>query len=272
MLLTESAGGERLKDEVHSFTSAKVINLQGSTVAWVDLRRGVLLCDVLDKDAVAFYIPLPEPLNDENKVYLESPGDPSFTPDIIGRQNSIKFAEMEYRFDADFTRGGWKIVTYSWAVGSKNWGLDSVVDFEHVLENSGGMLSLLCQDRSKGVEAENIAPMCDPSLCDRDNILYLISKPNHRAAKGSLVVVDTSKKTLESVTPLSDERAIGYAVTYVHCTFSKHFNDVADMFPKMEYQTSNAFHDLHIGRENLSNTVDKGGGGRHRGEDTRGAD
>ena len=41
------------------------------------------------------------------------------------------------------------------------------------------------------------------------------------------MVVDTSKKTLESVTPLSDERAIGYAVTYVHCTFSKHFNDVA---------------------------------------------
>ena len=83
MLLTESAGGE-----VHSFTSAKVITLQGSTVAWVDLRRGVLLCDVLDKDPVAFYIPLPEPLNDENKVYhLESPGDPSFFRDIIGRQN-----------------------------------------------------------------------------------------------------------------------------------------------------------------------------------------
>ena len=141
----------------------------------------------------------------------------------------MKFAEMEYRCDADFTCGGWKIVTYrySWAVGSKNWGSDSVVDFEHVLENSGGMLSLLCQDRSKGVEAENIAPMCDPALCDRDNILYLISKPDHRAAKGSLAVVDTSKKTLESVTPLSEERAIGYAVTYVHCTFSKHFNDVA---------------------------------------------
>ena len=87
MLLTESAGGERPKDEVHSFTSAKVITLQGSTVAWVDLRRGVLLCDVLDKDPVVFYIPLPEPLNDENKVYLESPGDPSFFRDIIGRQN-----------------------------------------------------------------------------------------------------------------------------------------------------------------------------------------
>ena len=95
----------------------------------------------------------------------------------------MKFAEMEYRCDADFTCGGWKIVTYrySWAVGSKNWGLDSVVDFEHVLENSGGMLSLLCQDRSKGVEAENIAPMCDPTLRPRQHfVLDIQAKPQSR--------------------------------------------------------------------------------------------
>ena len=78
-----------------------------------------------------------------------------FFRDIIGRQNSIKFAEMEYRFDADFTRGGWKIVTYSWAVGSKNWGSDSVVDFEHVLENSGGMRTWIFDQpmRAQGLSA-----------------------------------------------------------------------------------------------------------------------
>nr|XP_034591614.1 uncharacterized protein LOC117853332 [Setaria viridis]XP_034591615.1 uncharacterized protein LOC117853332 [Setaria viridis] len=258
MFPTESAGGKGLEeDEALDFTSTKVIALQGSNIAWVDLRSAVLLCDVLDKDPVAYYIPLPKPLNDRNKAYLESPSDPCFYRDAIGRQNSIKFVEMEYRFGADSALAGWKAVTYSWAIGSKNWCTDSMDDIEDVLKCSGGMLSSLRMNRSRGVELENIAPLCYPTLCDHDNILYLISKPNRRVPKGSVVVVDASKKTLKAVIPMSDERGIRYALTFVHCTFSKCFNDVGDGWPKMEDQTSNAFLDLYIGGENLLNAVDK---------------
>lgn len=102
-----------------------------------------------------------------------------------------------------------------------------MVDFEDVLENSGGVLSLLRLDSSKVVESKNIAPLCVPTLCDRDNILYLMSKPYRRCPEGSVAAVDTSKKTIESVLPMSDQRVIGYSLTYVHSTFSKFFNDVA---------------------------------------------
>ncbi|GJN29710.1 hypothetical protein PR202_gb17961 [Eleusine coracana subsp. coracana] len=184
------------------FFPTKVIWLQGSTVAWVDIRRGVVLCDVLDdnKDPVADYIPLPEPLNGKNKEALESPGDPAFFRDVIGKQGSIKFVEMEYRYDPDFVPCGWKAVTRSWTVGSseEGWRTDSVVDFTDVLENSAGMLSsLLCLEdsssRSGGVLVgfKNV-PLFSPTLCERDSVLYLMSKPNHRKAGGSVVAVDTS--------------------------------------------------------------------------------
>ncbi|KAF8662125.1 hypothetical protein HU200_056318 [Digitaria exilis] len=225
------AGGgaeTRVEDELVPLESTMVITLQGSNnIAWVDLRGTLLLCDVLDKDPVAYHIPLPEPLSDSNRAQLESVGDPRFFRDAIGRANSVQFVEMDYRYGANFTPDGWKAVTYSWRLGSKNWRVDSVVDSEEVLENSGGMLSLLRLDRSKVVESKNnIAPLCVPTLCDRDGILYLMSKTYRRCSKGSVAVVDTSKKTIESVLPMSDQRVVGYSLTYVQSTFSKFFNDV----------------------------------------------
>ncbi|CAL5045628.1 unnamed protein product [Urochloa decumbens] len=246
MLPTESAGGKGLEDEILPFTSTKVITLQGSNIAWVDLRGAVLLCDVLDKDPVAYYIPLPKPLNDKNKGFLESPSDPCFFRDTIGRQNAIKFVEMDYRYGGDYALLGWKAVTFSWTIGSKNCCTGSVVDLEDVLENSESMLSLLCLGKGK-VESKNITPMCAPTLCDRDNTLYLISKPKRRFLTGSAVAVDTSEKALRSVIPMSDERVLGFSLTFLHCTFSKCFNDVGDG-SKIEDQTSNEFLDLSIGR------------------------
>ncbi|KAF8732796.1 hypothetical protein HU200_015135 [Digitaria exilis] len=218
----------RVKVELVPLESTMVITLQGSNnIAWVDLRGTLLLCDVLDKDPVAYHIPLPEPLSDSNKAQLESVGDPRFFRDAIGRANSVRFVEMDYRYGACFTPDGWRAVTYSWGLGSKKWCVDSVVDFEDVLENSGGgLFSVLRPDSSKVVESKNIAPLCVPTLCDRDGILYLMSKPYRRCHEGSVAVVDTSKKTLESVLPMSDQRVIGYSLTYVHSTFSKFFNDV----------------------------------------------
>ena len=49
----------------HEFLAHKtdfVITMEGGTLAWVDLWRGVMLRNVLDNDPVLHYIPFPKPM------------------------------------------------------------------------------------------------------------------------------------------------------------------------------------------------------------------
>ncbi|KAL5221646.1 hypothetical protein ABZP36_026359 [Zizania latifolia] len=80
--------------------TAKVITLGGAngTVGWVDLWRGILLCDLLDDDDTPKKLrdmPLPWPSKGNWTRYLN--GDESFYRDVTVNQHkdSIKYVEME---------------------------------------------------------------------------------------------------------------------------------------------------------------------------------
>uniref|UniRef100_A0A453AJB1 DUF1618 domain-containing protein n=2 Tax=Aegilops tauschii TaxID=37682 RepID=A0A453AJB1_AEGTS len=69
----------------------KVISLGVSTVGWVDLWRGIVVCDVLQKDPLLRFVPLPKA-----NVHSESQ---SSTRDVTGFPNGfINFIEIESCF------------------------------------------------------------------------------------------------------------------------------------------------------------------------------
>uniref|UniRef100_N1QSD7 DUF1618 domain-containing protein n=1 Tax=Aegilops tauschii TaxID=37682 RepID=N1QSD7_AEGTA len=82
----------------------KVISLGEGTVGWVDLWRGIVVCDVLQKDPVLRFIPLPRPLPKAD--YDEPPEsqaladyDARSVRDVTGFPNGfIDFIEIEHCF------------------------------------------------------------------------------------------------------------------------------------------------------------------------------
>ncbi|XP_044319254.1 uncharacterized protein [Triticum aestivum] len=70
----------------------KVISLGESTVGWVDLWRGIVVCDVLHKEPILRFLPLPKPM-----VHRESQAWPA--RDVTGYPNGfINFIEIESCF------------------------------------------------------------------------------------------------------------------------------------------------------------------------------
>ncbi|KAI4968364.1 hypothetical protein ZWY2020_058019 [Hordeum vulgare] len=70
----------------------KVISLGGSTVGWVDLWRGIVVCDVLDKEPLLRFIPLPKADFD-----LHRRSRARQVRDVVGFPNgSINFVEVEH--------------------------------------------------------------------------------------------------------------------------------------------------------------------------------
>ncbi|KAM3372414.1 hypothetical protein ACQJBY_019340 [Aegilops geniculata] len=70
----------------------KVISLGGSMVGWVDLWRGIVICDVLDKEPVLRFLPLPRANFDLNR---ESEARP--VRDVTGCHDGfINFVELEH--------------------------------------------------------------------------------------------------------------------------------------------------------------------------------
>jgi len=77
--------------------TTKVIMLGGAkgTVGWVDLWRGILLCDVLETSPKLCDVPLPVPAKGNGRSYLSD--CERFRRDITVSQHkdSIKYVEME---------------------------------------------------------------------------------------------------------------------------------------------------------------------------------
>ncbi|RLM54905.1 hypothetical protein C2845_PM10G02050 [Panicum miliaceum] len=107
-----AAAGGREAPENEALEFTKAVALRGSTVAWADLRRAVLLLDALADDPVAHYVPLPETLSNHNsRELLDSAADPCSLRDVVERGDAITLVEMEYRCCCGVAPAGWRAVT-----------------------------------------------------------------------------------------------------------------------------------------------------------------
>nr|CAB3496930.1 unnamed protein product [Digitaria exilis] len=149
----------------------KVISLGDGVIGWVDLRTGVVVCDVLREPLDVRFIPVPSPLP-ENRERLKEfhPGDPAARLRDVTFSNGvikIKFIEVEHRwivttivpekpidpsekdvlYDSNMIterkrkeekprqirkRDGWRAVTWSRTVLSNCWHKGCVIDVDEI--------------------------------------------------------------------------------------------------------------------------------------------
>ena len=194
----------------HEFLAHKtgfVITMEGGTLAWVDLWRGVMLCNVLDNDPVLHYIPFPKPMAG-NMKYLRTPAR-AFR-DVICSDGFIRLIEIEETGIVDAARssngsrnrtmgnrrttksykpGGWIAVTWKTAYVSK-----------------GSIWPVLMHNHPESSESENLVVAGPVWSMHEEDIFYLMVKTDLKDKNAWALTINVRKSTLEDMASFSEER------------------------------------------------------------------
>ncbi|CAM0910440.1 unnamed protein product [Alopecurus aequalis] len=219
--------------------TGKTITIGGEhgTVAWVDLWRGIFLCDVLKECPILQDVPLPVPARGSWDRLLRN-GDPSYLRDVTISRNkdSIKYVELELRSReelntttpvsyTDWVRNnsrksqvipdGWKFTTWNMAIQVgflEGWHRDCVVDVKDVsLEASDPCLSeLMSALISKTTGTLKELPVAYPILSMDDDVVYLLcqTRPRHIEKLAVMFAIDVRKSTLRGLAEIDVQKFI----------------------------------------------------------------
>ncbi|KAF8660134.1 hypothetical protein HU200_057693 [Digitaria exilis] len=221
--------------------TTKVITIGGAngTVAWVDLWRGMLLCDVLEKSPKLLDLPLPWPAKGNWGIYLSD--SETFCRDIVVSQNkdSIKYVEMEIipprmitlssrSPDTDsylewvrpkkclpqppcsFVPGQWKVTTWSMPIpvtSWDNWRLECTAELGEFRVDDPMDYEFLHKFKSShgDKEAKDAALslgslyMAHPAFSIDDDVVYLLADASSRSKMGAVLAFDVGKKELRGI-------------------------------------------------------------------------
>jgi hypothetical protein len=101
----------------HGHIMCKTITI-GEEVAWIDLKRDIVFCDVLAENPKFHVVSLPLPIK-------ELP-DPRSVRDIAILDGCIYFVDLHHQFNDDYTVDGWSATKWSMKISScsEAWHLD----------------------------------------------------------------------------------------------------------------------------------------------------
>ncbi|CAL5046948.1 unnamed protein product [Urochloa decumbens] len=219
--------------------NCKVVAIGGDagTMAFVDLWRGIIFCDVLpakDKSIILHYVKLPEPLQG-NKT-LE--GDARLYRNIAVIGDRLKYVELQVHYKASvvfkdrFVRNGWMAATWSRpasSLSSDGWHEDNrIMDSRNLKVDNELYFKLL--PKVQNDEGYTFPPFMRIDLCqpvlglggDGTDIIYFTAKRNRGDANGWVVSVDLENKELLGVALFASQRYIGINFAYMHSRISMH--------------------------------------------------
>ncbi|KAK3137986.1 hypothetical protein QOZ80_5AG0362970 [Eleusine coracana subsp. coracana] len=236
----------------------KVITIGGEagTMGFVDLYRGIILCDVLKGDPKKLrYAPLPPPMRPDNPLR----GEPHLERDIAVMKGRIKFVEMEVKYDPNlvawdgrYTNDGWMVWTWSRPVVSANSvaGANAVAD-DWIMEcpilssddievENNPHFQLLPTPQDNTFRPLQLPPfrglaVCHPalSLCDDDDTVCLMNKIFHGDKKAWVMAIDVGGKELRGVARFAADRTELVTFAYAHSRISKYLTGVSgSMVPR----------------------------------------
>ncbi|XP_062199579.1 uncharacterized protein LOC133902025 isoform X1 [Phragmites australis] len=199
----------------------KVITIGGElgSVGWVDLWRGILICDLLLDNHSLRYIPLPSPL-----VPKPPRGQPMFIRNIIVLKGCIKYFDMHR-----CSTKGWEATTMMMNfsnIGSGNsWEVDCTIKFSEVPVNSPAhaqMLPILLEGKDTEPTLKRLHASYPVLSLHDDDVVYIMANPNPFEDKASVIAVDMRNKTLKGVADFGSGRPAGYGFTFLQSGISKH--------------------------------------------------
>jgi len=236
----------------------KVLFIGESMLGWVDLWRGIVVCDVLEKEPVLRFIPLPTTVFDAHRQ-----GQAQKVRDVFCCNGFISFVEIEHcqrelniansrsfkmiqDLDAEdvipdkaflihddlnkkpeLVPDGWKIRTMykgpSWDYWKKRHAVH-VDDISAVPEHSV-LLPQMWNGGAMRWTLRNLKTTCFPFFgVYGDNVVYLISKVESDDEASWIVGVDFDKKKLEAIKPYCAASASSSDPTVLPCAFSEYLN------------------------------------------------
>ncbi|RLN28150.1 hypothetical protein C2845_PM05G08350 [Panicum miliaceum] len=237
-------------DDMLYHETAKTVAVGGErgTVAWVDLWRGVILCDVLHERPSLRDVPLPLPARGNWDRLLQE-CNPSYIRDVtVSRdKGSIKYVEMEIRpsrvvkvipdsylewvrggGSSKIIRGGWKATAWSMPipVGSwEDWRRECDVDVDDLIVDASDkpLLSNLQGGDTEGILRS--LSVAYPTISMDDDAVYLLSKVDNLEV---VVAVDVRKKTLRGVGELDREKSFVFMPSYCSSEISSYLKKTSD--------------------------------------------
>ncbi|XBI31769.1 hypothetical protein VPH35_055298 [Triticum aestivum] len=216
--------------------TSKTLNIGGDrgTVAWVDLWRGIIFCDVLDEQPKLRCLELPKPIMPIKEIGC---GDPRSVRDIAVVGNFIKFVDMHVHFDSYHkTSHHWKAVTWSVRTSSfspTDWVMGHRIKSTRLRPQSA--LDKLMVDAGNGIKAPlptlSTLHVGLPSLSlQDDDIVYFLAKIDYRQSRHTawVLALDMRNKTVKEVDLFDAKRTLGLGRGYEASRISAYLKPALD--------------------------------------------
>ena len=193
-------------------------------MGFVDLWRGILICDVLDcNNKSLHYLPFPRSLRDNKKLRLQ----PVLARDIVVVQGCIKVIDCFYCSASS----AWKVPVWSMADTSvgKNWDRDYMFHVNNdLVDNSTFHLELLpkLQQPNDGNSPQQLLEalyITHPTLSLNDDKAYFMAKIDPCDKRAWVLAVDLKNKRLQDVGVFQADRSHGVTLSYIHSRISQYF-------------------------------------------------
>ncbi|EMS49969.1 hypothetical protein TRIUR3_03832 [Triticum urartu] len=240
--------------EVSHIIASKVILLGEGTVGWVDLWRGIVVCNVLEEMPMLWFIPLPPLMPGHREGPKSSPWP---IRNVSCSDGLIKYVEIEKHqrhdpderpfddidtlYEADCLKKhkvmGWKAMTWyrrfscdRWSKGSVAYDKEISVDqpmhsvlMPELTDDNAGELTL--EDMLASYPVSSLADHCD-------DVVYMLCESKSGSKKSWLITVDLKKKILVELAPFPLE---GYYSPAHPSELSNYLNVTPALNPESNY-------------------------------------
>ncbi|KAK8456156.1 hypothetical protein SEVIR_4G284900v4 [Setaria viridis] len=244
----------------HLTSTVITIGGEGGTMGWVDLWRGILICDVLHRKPELRGVPLPVPmelLTCNNGRGADIGGCGKSLRGIAVINQSLRFVHLEAIVSTTFKTlptdsdsdeetavphslmSDWVITTWSNSKMSTSWD-DWIKDCEakasHTTIQSkpkSKMLNsgLLSPEGANQVRALQNLWVSHPAPGINDDVVYLLARVRFRDPKAFVIALDARKNVLLGSAEFATEKKRGDGVMYFPSNISKYIAPEARVLP-----------------------------------------
>ncbi|EAZ45648.1 hypothetical protein OsJ_30316 [Oryza sativa Japonica Group] len=191
-------------------------------VAFVDLWRGIIICDILDtKTQTASYVPMLKEI-----INLRRTRASSITRDIAVVNGRLTVVRLTTVFDPDINGWDWDLSTWSRAVDcleQEDWREDSLVEASDILiDHNICNVELLPKIQGQPTMAKLHVALPTLSLTDAQ-VVYVMGKVNESDEKAVLLSIDMANRRLDAVSVYDAARILHYFdVCYTQSTIFRY--------------------------------------------------
>jgi hypothetical protein len=186
----------------------------GEEVAWADLSRDIIFCDVLAETPRFRVVSLPPP--------MKKLPDQRSVRDVAILNGCIHYFELQHQIKEDHNIVGWSAAKWSMKVSSplEAWHLDHKVDSSNILGSSK-------IEGNARTAQPNLQSLCFglPNLSlQEEDVVYCLAKIHYRDNEQTawVIAIDLSNNTIPEAVQFNAVKTVGISLGYGASRISKY--------------------------------------------------